>query len=224
MKLTSTETECWRRCEAEFSDYIKLKGGWRDLSEENSDLVKRRNAISMEYYDKLHRNDEAYRLNNWLIEDIGLFSKFKYSTLVEVGCGNGRFAAEVAKQTDKVIGLDWAKSPEFPIEVENLEFRQVDIVCADIPQCDVLCSSDFLEHISPENLEPLVKSFSTSSPNQYHVIACYNDNHSHLTIMRPAAWLSLFKLYFPDAKLLNVQCRRNLSSNIICKIAAGKFI
>lgn len=223
MAGNNIEAEAWMECEIAFSDVIVAVGNWKQYVYWDDRLSFRQTSITREHYSTLHNSDEGYKNNNWLLDDIRFFLRPDIHKLVEVGCGNGRFAKTISKENIEVICYDWVQSPEIDLNWTNVEFRKDNVINSELPNCDAVCSSDFLEHLSINDMEALLKKFRSSSMNQYHVIACYDDNHSHLTVMRPAAWLALFKGIFPDASFHVLKCRRESSKHVVCTIVTGLF-
>jgi len=68
-------------------------------------------ALTASFYDQQHE-DADYRRNNWLLDQVETVKRIAPRTIVEVGCGNGRFLRAVAPYAAQVIGVDWAHSPE----------------------------------------------------------------------------------------------------------------
>lgn len=145
------------------------------------------------YYQDLHDTSEAYQYNNWLIGEKLLQEMIFGKTIIEIGCGNGYFLREASKIAKSVHGIDWAISPCMDNLPPNVTFTQIDLLLESIPKADVLCSGDVLEHFPEASLNMLIERILTAAPIQYHVIACFDDNHSHLTIKKPDWWLRKFQ-------------------------------
>lgn len=172
-----------------------------------------------DYYQKLHDENPAYQSNNWLAE---YASHLPISgTIVEIGTGNGAFARAIAKKASRVFAVDWAKSFKLAEMPSNVDFLQRDVLTDQIPPADLVCSADVLEHFSPDDLPNLLQRLTSASPHQFHVIACYDDGHSHQTVMPPSAWLALFHSVVADAELGLLHCRRNDPRQVVCAIASG---
>lgn len=188
------------------------------FSKNKSPAIYINKNLNAEYYQELHDKNILFKSNNWLMPYLELIADKKYRIVREIGCGNGAFSSAIAKSVDKVIGLDWAKSPDFP-EAFNIVFEQKDITKADLEAVDLNCSADVLEHIEPEKLPLLIKSLNESSKANFHVIACYDDGHSHLSIFPPDAWLFLFKQVDPNYRILDISIRHDDISNIVCVVS-----
>lgn len=169
-------------------------------------------------YQDLHDHEKAYQTNNWLLPALQTISGSGAASVIEIGCGNCKFSAAIADSAAKVTAIDWAKAPGVASLPPNAKFVQADIVNEALPTADLICSADVLEHIAFENVEALIKKLSLSAPLQYHTIACYDDGHSHLTVMHPSAWLAMFQMHIPDAKLINIECRRGDKRQLNCTI------
>lgn len=198
--------------------------GWRvdDPSTHVIDDVKtprdRSTKMRAEYYQELHDENDAYQANNWLVEEKSSILKAKPRSILEVGCGNGAFSLVAAGDVEKVYAVDWAMSPKFSDRPANVEFVRRDVTQDQLPKADVVCSADVLEHFTPWNVTKVLENCSKAGPLQYHVIACYDDGHSHLTVMRPAAWLASFWRFCPEARLVRIDCRRDKHRQLVCVI------
>lgn len=196
-------------------------GGARDLVG-LAGLVKRpraRGGIDRSYYEGLHTQLDAYQRNNWLVSEVDSIVLEEPKSVVELGCGNGSFLRAIAPHVESVIGIDWAKSPRLEPLAENASFRQGDLLEDDIPQADLVCSADVLEHFEPDEIPLLIAKAMAAAPLQYHVVACYDDTHSHLTVMPPGAWLATFRKFDGMFQLRRVGIRRDDPEQQICTIA-----
>jgi 2-polyprenyl-3-methyl-5-hydroxy-6-metoxy-1,4-benzoquinol methylase len=162
-----------------------------------------RNVLDATYYQALHDDNPAFQRNNWLIQDLEVLRVSGGTSLLELGCGNGRFLAVAAKHWSRILGIDWARSPyldgvlrEFP----NVAFEQADISSwAPSQPFDLVASADFLEHLAPDDLEATLQRIHGFGHRHFHRIACYDDGHSHLSIFPPSHWLELFSRIAPGA-------------------------
>lgn len=141
----------------------------------------------------------------------------RFANVREVGCGNGAFVAEIAKSVPRVIGLDWARSPDFP-EGENIEFSQQDLTSSTLEHVDLNCSADVLEHIQTHELAELTQCLHRTARFNFHVIACYDDGHSHVSIFPPDVWLHLFRHQSPDYRIYDISIRHENASHVVCAI------
>ena len=165
--------------------------------------MEERGDLDAEYYQGLHDKNSAYQTNNWLVDQQQLMTLIAGKTVLELGCGNGRFTSKAAETAAQVYGVDWARSPQFDDSPENVTFIQADALTATLPSADVACSGDVLEHFKPEDVPGLVKKLHDCATVNYHVIACYDDKHSHLTVMPKEWWLGQFAAHDPKYRLLN---------------------
>lgn len=190
-------------------------------AEHTDDLVSVRypRATTSGYYQQVHETNNAYKTNNWLISEIEAILSISPQSILEVGCGNGRFLAAVSGCVDRVIGIDWARSPILDEVGASVTFEIADITRDELPKADVVCSADVLEHIAPHLLRSTVRRLHRAGPHQYHVIACYDDGHSHLSIMDPQAWLDIFRALSPKYEIIDIRPRRNNPSRVVCVIA-----
>jgi cyclopropane fatty-acyl-phospholipid synthase-like methyltransferase len=160
-----------------------------------------------------------YRRNNWLLDQLAILERLNPRTVVEIGCGNGHFLRAIAPCADNVIGIDWAESPELSNLPDNVEFLRLDVVSARIPSGDLICSADVLEHFAPRDVDLIVEKFVSAGRFQHHVIACYDDGHTHLSILPPAGWLAVFRKHCPGAYLADVSYRRQDPTQIVCVVS-----
>ena len=169
-------------------------------------------------YQRLHDYDRGYQDNNWLIDHCDVVASSNPSTVVEIGCGNGRFLRKIAPVVQNVIGLDWARAPQLAIIPNNVEFRTADVLKDEIPKSDLCVSADVLEHFEPNALPALIKKLHESARLNYHVIACYDDGHSHCSVFHPGQWLTLFNSVSQDYRLVAAITRPGRPDRIACVI------
>lgn len=178
------------------------------------------------YYQRLHEEEACYQANNWLLEELDQIRAFGGESLLEIACGNGRFIESAAPFFERVTGCDWAVSPRIQGVVSrnpNVSFQQVDMY-RDLPvgRPDVVVSADFLEHLAPETLPDVVRRIDSLSAKAFHKIACYDDGHSHLSIMSPGKWLALFRGIDPRYRLERVELRLGDSAREIAVFSKGR--
>jgi len=160
-------------------------------------------VFTPEFYQKLHDDNGGYRRNNWLVDHAKYLKKSDIKSVLEVGCGNGKFLHAGAKIFDEIVGVDWAESGELANLPDNVSFARANILELEFEnnQFDLVCSADVLEHFPTEEIEGLVKKLIDAGKYNYHVIACYDDNKSHLTIWKPQQWLNLFHRIDPSFRM-----------------------
>jgi hypothetical protein len=102
----------------------------------------------------------------------------------------------------------------------NVEFRQNDIVNNALPASDLCCSADFLEHLPLSSLGTTIRKIADSASLGYHKIACYDDGHSHLSILPPWEWLNLFvEQGYVNYRITKLEFRRNDPKQIVAVIS-----
>lgn len=185
--------------------------------------ANRRQVLGREYYEKLHRDESGYIENNWLVEYLPDLARIPLKHVVEIGCGNGKFLQRAAFLFDQVTGCDWVTAPTLPLELPNVNFKQIDLMRGGFPKGDLVCSADVLEHIPVENLPHVLSSLVSAAPLQFHAIACYDDGHSHQSVFDPSTWLALFRLFMGNAWIFDVSARFNDSTRIVCVITNLPF-
>lgn len=179
--------------------------------------VAKRNVTAADYQ-RLHDGDAGYQNNNWLVDHAAIIETARPGTIVEVGCGNGQFLRAIAGKVRNVIGLDWARSPLLGQLPENVTFQGTNVLADNIPKGDICCSADVLEHFEPHALPGLLKKLHESAPINYHVIACYDDGHSHCAVLHPGQWLGLFRSLDPSYEIAAIIPRRGKLDQIVCVI------
>lgn len=155
-----------------------------------------RDDLDKSYYQKLHDENPAYQRNNWLLAEIDTLVGLGGRSIMEVGCGNGLFLEQAATRWAEVVGLDWARSPRLEEVLRahpNVVFRQEDLIAARIDEpYDIVVSADVLEHVAADDLPRVLTKLLSAGRINFHKIACYDDGHSHLTVMPPEDWLRLW--------------------------------
>lgn len=176
-------------------------------------------ATTSSYYQHIHQTNDAYKVNNWLVPEIDAMLSISPKSVLEVGCGNGRFLAAIRGRVERVTGVDWARSPVLDELGVSVDFEMRDVTRDELPKADLVCSADVLEHIAPEWLQQTLQRLHRAGRDQYHVIACYDDGHSHLSIMEPQAWLVAFRLLSQRYRIIDVRPRRDDPAQVVCVIA-----
>ena len=172
------------------------------------------------YYQQQHDNGPAYAENNWLLEQRELVSQLRGSSILEFGCGNGRFLEWAASHFSRARGFDWAVSHHIQGVLQrhpNIGFEKRDLV-RDFPTitADIAASADFLEHLMPDDLEQVLPLLNACAPVNFHVIACYDDTHSHQTVLPPSDWLMLFRRVSKDYYVLRDWRRDGNANKRVC--------
>ena len=139
-----------------------------------------------------------------------------FESITEVGCGNGRFLRTIASKAQHVAGHDWALSGQLAELPPNVSVSRCDLLLDPVNPAALVCSADVLEHIGPDSIEQVVAKLHQAGRHNFHAMACYDDGHSHLTIMPPDAWLKLFRQVSDQYNLLAVDARRNNAETLVC--------
>lgn len=155
-----------------------------------------RPAPDARYYQQLHDENPAFQRNNWMVDELPRLRPLGGRSLLEVGCGNGRFLDVAAAHWARVVGTDWARSPHLDAVLAahaNVSFVLADATSDALPGgFDIVCSADFLEHLPEEALPGVLTRLLAAGRWNLHKIACYDDGHSHLSILPPDRWLALW--------------------------------
>jgi SAM-dependent methyltransferase len=187
---------------------------WKDKLIAPGTLNKR----GRDYYRGLHGSDPAYIENNWLLRYKNVLIDLKPQSILEVGCGNAKFLEYALDKVPKLYGIDWAISSKLITQFPEITFLNEDIRIAALPKVDLVCSADVMEHIHPDDIEHVLKKLHSKSDKSFHVIACYNDGHSHLTIMPPDAWLELFNQIGEGYTIRDIRKKQDLDGREIVVI------
>lgn len=183
--------------------------------------------MDAEYYQNLHDNNDAFKKNNWLLKDFDRLKELKGSvtSILELGCGNGRFLELANTVWDDVTGIDWAKSSYIENLIDNnpnIKFIQADVTSLELDRVyDLVVSADFLEHLAPDDLSKVIAGMLRFGKINHHKIACYDDGHSHLSIFPPEKWLELFRSQ-PGGEGMNVvqtELRKGREGHIVVTIS-----
>ena len=109
-------------------------------------------------------DEEGWTTNNHYHDSLLKYIPQNCENALEIGCGTGAFARQLAKRCKRVIGLDL--SPEMirvararSTEFENLEFQVADVMTWDFPQShfDFVCSIATLHHLEQRELFVKIK-------------------------------------------------------------------
>ena len=125
-----------------------------------------------------------------------------------------------------MLGVDCARSPRLDAvlaRAPNVRFEQVDALAwRPTERYDVVASADFLEHLPPASLPAALREFHGFGAHHYHRIACYDDGHSHLSILAPDEWVALFEAAAPGAyRLLSDEPRKGDAAKRVVTIGTA---
>ena len=181
--------------------------------------LNQRHYTNAEYYQKLHeRQNSKYSENNWLVGQEQFILSCNPNSLIELGFGNAQFLRNISNDVSQVMGIDWAISPHAKNLPENVSLKKADIMEIDLPETDLLCSADVLEHFDTNQLETLLPKLVKKSQFNFHIIACYDDGHSHLSVLNPNVWLSKFFQQSKDFYLKEVSLRNGKNNKEVCVV------
>lgn len=160
-------------------------------------------APDRHYYELLHASMSAYQDNNWLVPYASFIISFGFDTVVECAAGNGAFADALSPFVDRYVALDWAPSPLFPFSSPNVFFKVWDAYVDEVLNGDLVCSADFFEHLEDSCLDSILRRVLSAAPKHFHIVACYDDGHSHVTIRPADWWLNRFKMIASEIGLVD---------------------
>lgn len=175
------------------------------------------------YYQDLHENNEAFQQNNWMLSELGTLKQYSASTLIELASGNGKFLEAASSSFQSIVGIDWARAPAIESVLQrnqNIRFVQADLMDGfpDVGVADLLVSADFLEHLPTDGLSSCLYRYHQKARFHFHKIACYDDGHSHLSILDPVDWLQLFKQISEEYVIFSLEKRFNDNNKLVCCI------
>lgn len=180
-------------------------------------------GCDQDYYQKLHDGHPAFQENNWMLSEVDTLRLYGVSTLMELGCGNGKFLSAAAGSFKSLVGIDWARAPAIDgvlSKNRNVTFIQSDLIQGfpGAERADLLVSADFLEHLPPDSLLPCLRRYHDRAQFHFHKIACYDDGHSHLSILEPVEWLEMFKHISDDYVIFSLEKRLDDKNKLVCCI------
>lgn len=173
-------------------------------------------------YESLHRENPDFQTNNWLLDELSYLTTLPIDSLVEIGCGNGRFSLAAASKFQSVTAIDWVKSPvtQSATLPANLSYVIGDALSMPIAESSAVVSADFFEHLRETDVSALIAKISGIAPIQFHKIACYPDSRGlHLTLWSPEAWLAAFQAVDSGFAILKTEQRRNREDQTVVTIA-----
>jgi cyclopropane fatty-acyl-phospholipid synthase-like methyltransferase len=178
---------------------------------------------NQDYYQRLHDEHPAFQQNNWMLSELETLKLYQARSVVEIGCGNGKFLSAASPHFEHITGIDWARAPAMDgilKEHANTAFIQADLIGSfpETPDFDLLLSADFLEHLPTDSLRDAIGRYHRKARFHFHKIACYDDGHSHLSILDPVDWLDLFKSISPDYTIFSLEKRNGDSTKLVCCI------
>ena len=110
-------------------------------------------------------DDEGWTANNHYHDFLLKHVPAKCENALEIGCGTGAFARQLAQRCRCVIGIDLSAemirvARSRSSRIENLEFELVDAMSWKFPQShfDFICSIATLHHLEQRELLPKIKA------------------------------------------------------------------
>jgi len=110
-------------------------------------------------------DDEGWTANNHYHDFLLKHVPVNCRNALEIGCGTGAFARQLAERCRRVIGIDLSAemirvARSRSIRIENLEFELADAMSWSFPQShfDFICSIATLHHLEQRELLPKIKA------------------------------------------------------------------
>ncbi len=175
----------------------------------------------------LHQENADYQDNNWLLDDLPVLLRQERESLLELGAGNLRCARAAAGSLRTVTALDWVESPvaRAGVQPANLDYRIQDAVEGALPRAGLVASADFLEHLFPHEIGPLIARMAGAGARQFHTIACYPDSRGlHLTVRPPEFWLQAFTAIDPAFTIARAVDRGGRADQPVITITRGMAV
>ena len=121
--------------------------------------MKKKNIKLKKFYDKVYRKGEEKHFTNLITmgktseEYSSILKEIKWRNkkVIDVGCGTGYFAYQVAKKGGNVLGIDYSeeaiKIAKERYQHPNLVYKKIDVSKKIIEKFDVVVSIGTLEHM-----------------------------------------------------------------------------
>lgn len=121
--------------------------------------MKKKNIKLKKFYDKVYRKGEEKHFTNLITmgktseEYSSVLKEIKWRNkkVIDVGCGTGYFAYQVAKKGGNVLGIDYSeeaiKIAKERYQHPNLVYKKIDVSKKIIEKFDVVVSIGTLEHM-----------------------------------------------------------------------------
>ncbi len=176
----------------------------------NGETVKLLNYASVKQvgintYRSLH-DGRGYSENNWAFDLVNEQEILDGESFFEFGAGNGVFLELLRKKGKTVGGVDLINPRSLP-EVITGDFKLA-FESELWRNADVCYSADFLEHLELTELESLFTTWAIEGKHHLHLIACYDDQISHKTVMPPHLWALLLSRHFKHVNIRAAYYRR----------------
>lgn len=161
--------------------------------------TKEQLSNSENLYRTMHNASPAYReinhgimrLQHW----VHLLRPF--TSILEVGCGNGHLCKVLTRMELDVTGLDIT---EGPYERKGYDFVKHDITQG-LPfkdnEFDYCLSFDVLEHLRPERVEDTIREMFRVGRCVVFSISCAARGILHPTVRPPEWWLEILNRLYP---------------------------
>jgi|GEM_PF-309804 len=183
------------------------------------------------------RADGGYGRACWGDGILELMARWEIRSLLDVGCGYGRFCDAAARFVPRVIGLDIASVASGNI-IDNPAIEFIDGEAKKLPLPDRsvewVTSFDCLEHCLEEDIDTILTEFDRVATKGFVLSISYDPDHCagvplHMTVRPEAWWIEKLRRYGEVAKAGRVPitgvpyliCRKPIPKRVICYCVGG---
>lgn len=154
-------------------------------------------------FDQRGMSDGGYGRANWGENSISFLNDKKARSIMDYGCGYGKFCDLATKTIDKVYGLDIASvTTGNIIDNDKITFIDGDGTTIDLPDnaVDWVTSFDCLEHIAENDLNIVLQEFNRVSTKGFVTSIAFTPDsiggeELHLTVKPKQWWLTKLSDY-----------------------------
>ncbi len=149
------------------------------------------------------RHGEGYGRGFWGEGIIKYVKSLQPKSVLDVGCGYGRFCNAITDFVDKVYGIDIGSVVTGNV-IKNDKINFIDAEAKNIPLADGevewITSFDCLEHALPEDIDDIFKEFNRVATKGFilsisYVSDCHHSLNLHMTVQPEEWWIEKISKY-----------------------------